>query len=124
MFNTKFEGEIFINTAEDVYTFADLFKYIQDNFHTWERSPLMWDLTQFPLDASEEPSKTINEMLSENRDIAAKRTGQRTAYVVTRDYDYGMFRMFCTFSECLNYPFELGVFRSALEAKTWIKSNV
>jgi hypothetical protein len=73
-FNTKVFDGVYINIAEGTYTFKDLIVYIRGNIHRWKDSPLVWDLTQFPLAEDAEPSAMIEEQLSGAKDLAEMRS--------------------------------------------------
>jgi hypothetical protein len=123
MFNTTLVDGVFINTAEGTYTFRDITEYVRDNIHRWERSPLVWDLSQASLAIETGPSHKIQQHLSKSKDLAERRSNQRTAFVAAEDYAYNMFRMYCTFAEIAKYPLEMSVFRDLAEAKAWAKGE-
>ncbi len=123
MFNTTFVDGVYINTAEGTYTFTDIIEYVRGNIHRWERGPLVWDLSQFSLAKDAEPSDMIRQQLSNSKDLAERRSNRRTAFAVTDDYAYGMFRMYCIFAEVLEYPVEMRVFRSLAERRLGLKEN-
>jgi len=123
MFNTTVVDGVYINTAEATYTFTDIIVYVRGNIHRWEGCPLVWDLSQSSLAKDAESSDMIRQQLSNSKDLAERRSKQRTAFVVTEDYAYGMFRMYCIFAEFLEYPVEMRVFRSLAEAKAWAKGE-
>ena len=123
MFITKIVDGVYVNTAVGTYTFTDIIEYVRNNIQLWERSNLIWDLTQFPLSEEAEPSDLINKQLSQSMDLAKRRSDKKTAFVAPQDYAYGMFRMYCVFTECLEYPVKMEAFRDFEEAKAWIKGN-
>jgi len=124
MFNTKVTDGVYVNTALATYTFTDIIEYVRENIQLWEKSPLIWDLTKFPLSKQAEPSDIIRQQLSQSMDLAERRSGNRTAFVAPQDYDYGMFRMYCVFTEFLDYPVEMATFRTFEDAKAWIKGKM
>ena len=65
----------------------------------------------------------INGLMKGIKDLAERRAGARTAFVVVRDYEFGMFRMLCAITEFLEYPFELMVFRNFEDAQAWVKGG-
>lgn len=123
MFQTKVVNDVYINTPLAIYTFTDIIEYVRNNIQLWEKSHLIWDMTQFPLSKEAEPNDMIRQQLSKSMDLAERRSGKKTAFVAPQDYAYGMFRMYCVFTECFDYPVEMGAFRSLEEAKVWIKLN-
>jgi hypothetical protein len=123
MFNTTIVDGVYINTAQGTYTFTDMMEYVRDNIHRWERGPLVWDLSQASLTIETGPIDRIRQQLSKSKDLAERRSNQRTAFVAPDDYAYGMFRVYCVFAEMLKYPLEMSVFRSLAEAKAWAKGE-
>lgn len=123
MFNTKVLDGVYINTPLATYTFTDIIEYVRDNIQLWEHSSLIWDLTRFPLSKEAEPSDIIRQQLSQSTDLAERRSGKRTAFVAPQDYAYGMFRMYCVFTEFLNYPVKMEAFRTLDDAIAWVKGN-
>jgi hypothetical protein len=93
MFSTTFVDGVYINTAIDTYTFTDIIVYVRDNIHLWENGPLVWDFTLSSLRKDIEPTELTRNQLSRSMDLAERRSGKRTAFVSTQDYEYGMFRM-------------------------------
>jgi hypothetical protein len=100
-----------------------MMEYVRDNIHRWERGPLVWDLSQASLTIETGPIDRIRQQLSKSKDLAERRSNQRTAFVAPDDYAYGMFRVYCVFAEMLKYPLEMSVFRSLAEAKAWAKGE-
>jgi hypothetical protein len=123
MFNTTLVDGVYINTAQGTYTFTDMMEYVRDNIHRWERGPLVWDLSQASLAIETGPSDKIKQHLSKSKDLAERPSNQRTAFVATEDYAYGMFRVYCVFAEMLKYPLEMSVFRDLAESKAWAKGE-
>ena len=123
MFKTEYIDEIYINYPLGTYTFTDIIDYVRNNIHLWEKSHLIWDNSEFHLSRDAEPSKMIKQQLSQSMDLAKRRSGKRTAFVASDDFGYGMFRMYCIFTQCLDFPFEMEAFRTIEEAKDWIKNN-
>lgn len=123
MFSTKFVDGVYVNTAETTYTFAGIVEYVRNNIQLWEKHNLIWDLTQFPLSKDAEPSELINQQISPKRDLAMRRAGKKTAFVVPQDFAYGMFRMYCVYSEHFDFPVKMAAFRSLEDAKLWIEGD-
>ena len=123
MFKTVEIAGTYINRPVGIYTFSDLVEYIKDNFDTWQTSPVIWDLTPSLLSDESEPHEMIRGLLSGLKPLADRREGARTAFVVVREYEYGMFRMLCALTERVGFPFELRVFKNLTDAQAWVEAG-
>jgi len=87
----------------------------------WEGKPtqnVLWDFRKASLArlSSEETEAMINYI----QQHAEKRSGGKTAILVSKDLEYGISRMARTFAELKNIPFEMEIFRSIEEAIQWL----
>ena len=123
MFKSVEIGGTHINRPVGTYTFSDFIEYIKENFDTWQTSPVIWDLTPSLLSEKSEPHDMIRGLLNGIKPLADRRAGARTAFVVVREYEYGMFRMLCALTECVGFPFELRVFKNLTDAQAWVEAG-
>jgi hypothetical protein len=65
--------------------------------------------------------KDLQNIVDRGRTLGESRRGGRTAIVCATDLDYGLCRMFRTYGEIAQLPFEINVFRTQDEARAWLK---
>ena len=79
---------------------------------------VLWDITVGSLAAI--PAKDLRTIVDLAAPFAHKRKGGRTAILCTTDLNFGLSRMFQSFAELMQIPFEIRVFRDLDEAKGWL----
>jgi len=123
----SFIKSIFINS--DYY-----YEYLSDFSNMWNAKPnsiycnvdyrgkitknTLWDFTKADM------SKITTGEYRDIANVAAKfahlREGGKAALVLPKDLSYGLGRMFETFSEIENIPYEIRSFRGIDEAREWL----
>jgi hypothetical protein len=87
----------------------------------WEGKPtqnVLWDFRKASL--TRLSSIETEAMIDYIKQHAEKRSGGKTAILVSKDLEYGISRMAQTFAELKNIPFEMEIFRSIEEAIQWL----
>ena len=62
-------------------------------------------------------------LINRAKPFADRRRGGRTAIVCAQALDYAVSRMFQSFAEAMQIPFEIAVFRSYEEARRWLNER-
>ena len=79
---------------------------------------VLWDVTQADLSAVE--GDQLREIAGVLKRISEVRRGGKTAFVYDKPLEYGIGRMFQSYSEMENMPFEVQAFRSFDDAMEWL----
>ena len=100
-------------TAEDFYRW--LVTYYEGDITLLT----LWDLTQ--ADILEISTDDVKEIARRTRKVASgARQGGKSALVFNTTSHYGMGRMFETYAELANLPFEFRAFQNFDDAKDWL----
>jgi len=79
---------------------------------------VLWDITAGSL--ARISGEDMRMIARRGIDYAYRRKGGRTSIVCSTDVDYGLSRMFQTFVELMQSPFEITVSRDILAAREWL----
>jgi hypothetical protein len=79
---------------------------------------ILWDLTE--ADVSALTVGNLREIARQMKNYPGVRTNGRTAFVFEKKFAYGLGRIYQTFSELENHPFETMVSCDSDEAKEWL----
>ena len=89
------------------------------SFLTGEPTQLvLWDITVGSLERIS--SNDVRMIVERAAPFADRRKGGRTAIVCLRDLEYGISRMFQSFADVMQVPFEMNVFRNLEKARGWL----
>lgn len=118
---TTQDGAIIINRINPTTTIDDIKQHIITHVNDWAESPVIWDLASLPVD-----SVSNDELRTFATDLAKKSTampGKKTAIVASDDLQFGLMRVFETFSNIDNFHIEFNIFRDIPSAKEWLLSK-
>ena len=114
------EDDIFINKVSGEIQTEDIVNYLKENVSKWKKDPVIWDYSD--ADVSKIRADDFEKMVKGEKSIAEIRAGAKCALVGGKDIQYGMLRVFTTFTEIDEYPLKVKVFRNINEAKEWALS--
>lgn len=83
---------------------------------------ILWDLTG--LDLSSLRKDQIMTLVYKVKQYAHLRKGGKTAFVLSRDIDYGVTEMYQAYAAGENLEFEIEVFRDKKEALQWLGVHI
>lgn len=114
------------DTAKDLTLVKATGKLTSEDFHDWMvkyyegevTTFVLWDLTG--VDLSGLSTDEVKEIVQHTRRISDIRQGGKTALVFDKTLEYGMGRMFETYSDIANMPFEFKAFRNLEDARKWL----
>ena len=98
--------------------FEDMLNWVVEYYSGAVTECILWDFSE--ADLSELTNDELRQIVLEVRKRSIDRTGGKTALVFQRDLDFGIGRVFGSFSEIEDMPFEYRSFRNITEAKKWI----
>ncbi len=81
----------------------------------------LWDLQAGSLERL--ARKDLQTLIDRGKAFGDSRKGGRTAIVCATDLDYGLCRMFRTYGDIAQLPFEINVFRNQDEAREWLNAG-
>ena len=118
------EMDLTVHTVEGRVTAAEVIDKIREFYHGGSiTTNTMWDFTA--ADASRVESREIREIAVVVSRYGHKRKGGRTALVLPGDLEFGLGRMFSSFTEMEmemeDNPFEFRCFRNRAEAESWLR---
>jgi hypothetical protein len=90
----------------------------------YEKHPtknLLWDFRNASFETLS--SKNLEAIADYVKQHGEVRAGGKTAFVVSKDLEYGLFRMIETFGEIRKIPIYTEVFRSMDEAVHWLEED-
>jgi len=79
---------------------------------------VLWDITAGSLAGI--PNVDLRRIVERAKKYTRRRKGGHTAIVCSTVVDYGLSRMFQTFTELLQVPFEISVSRDIKSAREWL----
>lgn len=118
--NIEDKNDIFINKVSGEVTTEDILAYAVKNVPEWKKAFLIWDFTD--ADVHKISRNEIQALSARFKSHVRPRVGARTAFVARHDLQFGMLRMFNTFTEIDEYPYKLESFREIDKAKEWLLS--
>jgi hypothetical protein len=81
----------------------------------------LWDFTSGTVEPIS--SQQMNDLAKRTMKISARIEGGKGAFLVPKDIDYGMTRVFQVFSEEEGFPLEVEIFRDMNAAQKWLMSG-
>ena len=107
-----------ILTVSGVFTYEDVIQALKD-FYEGDVTPnMVWDFTD--ADLSEMTSEHLRLIVEFAVSKARLRKKGRTAFVATKDFEFGIARMFDTFAEMGKHTIPTYTFRDMDKAIEWI----
>lgn len=107
-----------IFTARGTLTAND-FRESTVNYYAGEVTPLiLWDLTHAEVSAI--TTDEIRDLALLAKQVSTRREGGKTAFVFGRPFDFGLGRMFESYTEIENMPFTFRPFLTTVEARAWL----
>jgi hypothetical protein len=82
----------------------------------------IWDLSDASLRGMN--ASDLREIVRRAGPFTGSRAGGRTAIITGNDLDFGLSRMFATFADLHEIPFEICVFRDSQSARAWLSELV
>jgi hypothetical protein len=117
---TRIEGSLVINTAKPGRSLFDLMHYIEAHITEWVGKQVVWDLTLF--DFSEHQQIDFAAYFGKVRQLAALRSGLKTAIVVHSDDAFQTLQTFVSLIEG-NLGIRFNVFKTIEDAQSWINGG-
>jgi hypothetical protein len=118
MIRTAIERNIVFNTVTGPVTTSDIVDHIAVNIDNWIDKPVLWDISD--ADLSNITTQGWIDILRNGKSLAARRAGQKTALVSSKDLAFGMIRMLETMAEVLKIPLKFHSFRDIASAIEWL----
>ena len=115
---TDLQNEVTVNRAMGIISSDDLLDWIECYYSGDVTKFILWDFTK--ADLSDLSSDDIKRLVYETKKITAKRAGGKTAFVVGRDVEFGIIRMFDAYVEVEGVQIEFRTFRDSAAAKKWL----
>lgn len=110
--------ELTILTLSGTVAAADVVGALRDFYAGPCTRKALWDFSRADLRAS--TAEDLAAVLAAAQDLAARRTGGKTALVVPTDLGFGLARMYEAMAELKNHPVGHGVFRALADAQAWL----
>lgn len=110
--------QLTINTVKGHLLIAELLNWVSDYYSGTVTRFILWDLTEANL--SKISTEEFRNIVQEVKKKSETRTSGKTAFVVKRDFEFGIGRMIETFGEIEKVNFENRSFRSMADAKKWL----
>ena len=115
------EKNLTVITVNGELTFDQIIDVL-DQFYASEYTLyLLWDLTN--ADTSSLTTVQVDMIVDHAKEYAHLRKGGKAAFVLSRDVDFGLARMYEQLSEAKQHPILHGVFRSLDEAMNWLENK-
>ena len=119
--DSTLDGRIAIWTAKGRLTFPEIRDKMVDFSAGILKSRVLFDLTRATVaDLTTNEIEEIIKLIGQKVNGAQ---GAKSAIVVQGSVDYGLARMFSTFSELAGLPVQVKVFRTTEVAKEWLSSQ-
>lgn len=114
---TRIEGSLVINTAKPGRSLFDLMQYVEFHIAEWVGKQVVWDLSLF--DFSEHQQIDFAAYFGKIRQLAALRSGLKTAIVVHSDEAFQKLQTFVSLIEG-NLGIRVHVFKTIEDAQSWV----
>ena len=112
------KNDLAMHKIEGVFTFKEAIGKIEAIYSDNITKNTLWDFTK--ADISKITTSDYQEIAKAAGKYAHLRKGGRTAFVLPKDISYGLGRMFETFAEIENIPYEIRSFRGINDAREWL----
>ena len=110
--------QLIVNTVSGYHTPYEYMKRIQQNLDNNPMKYALWDYSN--ADLSNLTNENLTELMQFTVDHPNTHVLKKVALVLPSDLSYGLGRMFETFGEIENAPWEIRPFRSMEEAFLWL----
>ena len=118
---TQLDDDLVLCTAIDAITFAELMEVLKQFYEDDPPLNILWDLRQgTAVNLTYDHLGLIVDYVAK---FSEKRKRGKTAFVVLRDVDYGIFRTMDTFADLKEVPLTLQAFHDYDEALQWLKNE-
>ncbi|MEJ2657590.1 MAG: hypothetical protein P8012_10390 [Desulfobacterales bacterium] len=118
---TDHEKQLTIHTVSGDPFFEEGMEVFKAFYEKHPTKNLLWDLRNASLHNLS--SKDLEAYVDYSKRHSEARTGGKTAFVVSKDLEFGMLRMVDAFSEFAKIPFKIMTFRSIDEAFQWLEED-
>lgn len=115
------DRQLTIHTVSGNPSFEEGMEVFKSFYEKHPTRNLLWDLRNANL--QQISSKDLEEFVHYVKLHSEARTGGKTAFVVSRDLEFGLLRMVDAYSEFAKIPFNLMTFRSMDEATQWLEKE-
>ena len=110
-----------IHSCSGKVTISDIYKAIEKFYKGTPTENIIWDFSESDLtDVKFHEIRTLAEKVKK---IAHSREGGKTAIVAKKDADYGLSRVYQTFSEIAQQIASISVFKDLSSAEHWIQEG-
>jgi hypothetical protein len=116
----KRKHQLTIYKCSGIIPTQELFDSAKFFFHSEPTLNHLWDTTD--ADLSQVKGNELEELAKLTKQYAPERAGGRTAFVAPDDLNFGLARMYATYSEITGFQVEMKVFRTHKEAEQWISA--
>lgn len=118
---TNLDDDIVFVTAVDAITFTEMMEMLAHIYQGASPLRILWDFREgTAVNLKYDHLVAMADYVSK---FSEKRKRGKTALVILRDVDYGIFRTLATFKDIKEIPFILQAFHDYDEALRWLKSG-
>ncbi|MGD2030114.1 MAG: hypothetical protein PVG86_09280 [Desulfobacterales bacterium] len=116
-----YDKQLTIHTATGEPTFEEGMEVFKSFYEKHPTKNLLWDLRGASLHHLS--SEDLESFVYYAKGHSEVRAGGKTAFVVSKDLEFGMLRVVDVFSEFAKIPFNIMTFRSMDEAMHWLEEE-
>lgn len=110
--------DLTVFTATGVLSFDQAMPLVKDFYDGDPTKHVLWDLTD--IEEVQLTSEEIRAIVNYGPRYEGKRASGKTAFVVQKDFLFGLSRMFEIQSSMKEIPYQINVFRNIDEAYQWL----
>ena len=110
--------ELTVNTVKGQIVTKDVTDWLNNYYSDTVTRLILWDFRE--ADLSKIKTEDFREIVKDVKKISLERVDGKTAFVVKRDFEFGIGRMMEAFGEIEKMHFESRSFRNMDDAKKWL----